>query len=460
MSQLSVELWHQIAVFLPKAGLRALLRTSRLHRSISLRLLYNLTEIFLASPSIGPERYHREEAAKGILQHISRHEEFAHAVVHLRIHAGEGGLPKKAGWQRMIIKALTFLPHLRSFEWICTPDSYNDLSMKVVAALIKSCPDLETFTNISGSHNPICLNGIENLRGLRKLALTFTPGGGLTFAPAFQGLLSSNQTTLRSLSVDGQFHDALGTFSFEHLTHLEILVGFRESLLVPIFLSGDNLRSLALSSGDGDFPAPAFEKHKHALPSLESLRLLRGGCAKYNNLGVALAKFLERHLSLKRFHLRDISQMARPPYWKPVENVLPKMKCMTALGLHFLIPLEGESWDSLDETAMALPRSLRGVRVHGSNAMQFFREPTIRLLPPLQFAHICELSFLEHSPDKARLIAMEIFRDLPSLIIVGSCLWDTLFHVVYDKTRDVVLDAQQVPCVKGDEDFEWLAMDI
>lgn len=159
---LAVELWHAIALELARDDARALLGVSRTFHAVALRILFNLTEIHVGAPSTGPERRAREEVARGILERIPRDAQLAHAVVRLRVHAGDGGLQGKTGWrtiflwafaaspdaapERLLIRALGSLTHLRAFEWICTPNSYNVLPKRIVTVLSESCKDLDSFS--------------------------------------------------------------------------------------------------------------------------------------------------------------------------------------------------------------------------------------------------------------------------------------------------------------------------
>lgn len=96
----AVELWHAIAQELARDDVRTLLGVSRTFRAVALRILFNLTEIHVGSPSTGPTRREREEAAKGILERIPRDPQLAHAIVRLRVHAGDGALQGKSGWRK------------------------------------------------------------------------------------------------------------------------------------------------------------------------------------------------------------------------------------------------------------------------------------------------------------------------------------------------------------------------
>ncbi|KAI6097994.1 hypothetical protein EV401DRAFT_2062093 [Pisolithus croceorrhizus] len=278
----SIEIWTQIALFLPKRDLKSLLLVPHPISRIASQLLFRDIELHL-TPSHEPtgmdlgdsfddssdvdrelDNWHHQRSAD-ILTRILLDPQFAGQVYSLSIYAASHDLSQSLAFR--IGMLLNALPKLSNLNKVCCSGSKNFI-LRVVRCIHKCIPNIQELSLEVADHSVDI--EIPRFKHLTHFSLT-SEGGDPTSIHIF---ISQSRNTIRALSIKNSCWNFLaGAPSLRQLSDFEFDGRLTTEMFLEIISSGCQLDSLKLSGSLECCPSPLFRQHRSALPFLCHLHI-------------------------------------------------------------------------------------------------------------------------------------------------------------------------------------------
>ncbi|EIW76976.1 hypothetical protein CONPUDRAFT_130421, partial [Coniophora puteana RWD-64-598 SS2] len=316
----SVEIWLEIARFLPRRDLKTLLRVPNVLSRIASQLLFSEIDLHFALQAVTEhpdgsstvndvenpveelEAWHFRRSAD-ILARILVDCKFSNQVKSLRVYFPAEQTEPIAFQKRMLINALPKLHNLRKMH--CAGG--REMLQKVTNALYSYHPRLQSISlNITDRNGGIDMPPFKHLVHFSVL----TENGNVHGTEDF---LQQSQETLRALAFGNDTWCFPATaVSVRHLSVLDINAYFPSGSTVfsEILHEGRQLETLSLC-GTMDLhctPSAAFRKYSNALPFLRHFSFkihgLQQGPTADRDLAPAICNFLRDRADLRTFHLK------------------------------------------------------------------------------------------------------------------------------------------------------------
>ncbi|KAI6045286.1 hypothetical protein EDC04DRAFT_2865396 [Pisolithus marmoratus] len=318
----SIEIWMQIALFLPKRDLKSLLLVPHPISRIASQLLFREIDLHL-TPLHEPtgtdldtsfddvsdvdqdlDNWHHQRSAD-ILTRILLDPEFAGQIRSLSIHAASHDLSQSLAFQvGMLLNSLPKLSKLKKLR--CSGS--KDLILRAVRCIHKCIPkiqelSLDYMTTSCRLADPSVDIEIPRFKHLTHFSLT-SEGGDPTSAHLF---ISQSRNTLRALSIQNScWHFLTGALSIRQLSDLEFGGHLTTEMFSEILSNGHQLDSLKLSGSLECSPSPLFRQHRSALPFLRHLHIRIAFLSRDVqdcDLCPSISEFVRHRTQLRTYHL-------------------------------------------------------------------------------------------------------------------------------------------------------------
>ncbi|KAF7288722.1 hypothetical protein HMN09_01378200 [Mycena chlorophos] len=441
---LPVELYAEIAGWLPSKDRHVMLGVSRQLHDVALRLIFQTIRIYFMYGVHGSDMLHTESnryvqetsdfcsnRSWEVLQHIIATPSFARVVRTLSVHAFTDG--PQIYEHRTLSLALKSMHNLHSLYYHGQNPSFEKVAASVPPSLrflcLQSMPDPQLLSHL---HQLQWLQATTPFLYVRdqKLDRIFAECT-YDLGDPHDIVVVLNSNLIRQLSVLATHLPLLPIWLYNNLTVLDICVTDWEIVgMELLFRHAVQLRELSLVG----YIEPSFFPHLPAdpetLPNLTSFRL---SCELWDEEAVAvsiapyLVAFLERRVDLERLYIRlpGISL----PFALILATAIAKLQRLRVLGFHI-------GYEPLHEAAA---HQLAG---HFSTHLQalhlvlpWMSELHVRTWYPLlaKLQRLEDLSFLSlfsSGEDPVPIHPMELATDLPRLRLVG--LQRSLFTIDRD----------------------------
>ncbi|KAI6158558.1 hypothetical protein EDD17DRAFT_1763700 [Pisolithus thermaeus] len=311
----SIEIWTQIALFLPKRDLKSLLLVPHPISRIASRLLFRGIELHL-TPSHEPigmdlgdsfddssdvdrelDNWHHQRSAD-ILTRILLDPQFAGQVHSLSIYAASYDPSQSLAFR--IGMLLNALPKLSNLNKTCCSGSKNFI-LRVVRCIHKCIPNIHELSLEVADHSVDI--EIPRFKHLTHFSLT-SEGGDPTSIHTF---ISQSRNTLRALSIKNSCWNFLaGAPALRQLSDFEFDGHLTTEMFLEILSSGCQLDSLKLSGSLECSPSPLFRQHRSALPFLRHLHIgitSLGRHVQDYDLCPSISEFIRYRTQLRTYHL-------------------------------------------------------------------------------------------------------------------------------------------------------------
>ncbi|EPQ56057.1 hypothetical protein GLOTRDRAFT_111085 [Gloeophyllum trabeum ATCC 11539] len=343
----SVEIWREIALFLPRHDLKTLLLVPHIVSRVASQLLFQKIDLHFvvweddedeSQPEVRLDqqldKWHAQRSAD-ILTRIIIDPGFASLIKTMRIFAPRLSVQQSMAFQTgMLSNALPKMNNLTNFHCTMNPQGLNAV-MRVIES---SRPKLSGLSlKPTNRSTPIIL---PNLKSLRKLAVyDLDENASQTFK-----FIAHNQGTIRELSLKGLF-STLSTeaLAVRHLTQLDFSGTIRADRQVfsEILANGRQLEALRISCILNTAVSAQFRSNKTALPYLKhfAFSIMNISAAVTDtDLFPALSEFLRNRKALVTLHLKAPfkSMQQRLGYDAAVWGVLPSLPSLR--NVHITIP--------------------------------------------------------------------------------------------------------------------------
>ncbi|PCH37042.1 hypothetical protein WOLCODRAFT_140692 [Wolfiporia cocos MD-104 SS10] len=457
------EIWQKIVNELPTRDKRHCLQISRFFRELAIRTLFAKIHVhFGVDPyledyetdddaSLHALRHTRLSMTWDILQRIIHDSAFAAVVTSVVVYSYSQCLGLFE--QRTLCQALVRLHGLQALSWHGDkPGPANEITQ----TLANSCPFLRELAVPLSSSLRLPLPGLKRLRSLQLYRTeSLLEPNHESESLVIREAIRSNQQTLRKLQIQGQDLRHIPPSELGHLTELTIMdiggarLGEIVSSLVHLqFLSVEP--DLFIEGGVFD----AFAKKPSSLPRLRTLKVMGATDAyhRFNGSEIAiLAQFLEKRVSMRRL---DVCIACDWEDLAPLLHVLPGLKDLTVLGMHFRT--DKLTHEIANQLRHFIPRRTNALRLSMSTTNNADRGVVLELLSALT---MLEFVYLRGWPPP-RLTVEEIAKAAQRVKLAG--LNGRFYHIErservhisspWSAHKTYYREAGDFGC----EDWEWL----
>ncbi|KAL4071471.1 hypothetical protein V8B97DRAFT_387911 [Scleroderma yunnanense] len=311
----SVEVWREIALFLPKRDLKSLLLVPHPLSRIASQLLFREIELHLTplyEPSKMDVSFHETDVeyvdhdldswhyqrSADILTRILVDPQFAGQIYSLTVHAASQDALQSLAFQvGMLLNSLSKLPNLRKAH--CSGS--RDLISRVVTCLHRYTPRIQRLS-LELADEVFDIN-IPKFKHLTHFSL-FASGGDSDSVHVF---VEQSRETLRALAIKNiRWHFPADALSIRQLTHLEFSGHLSLDMFSEILSNGDQIESLMLSGSLECSPSSLFHQHRNSLSFLRHFHLNITSLHRQvldRDLCPAISEFLRPRTQLRTYHL-------------------------------------------------------------------------------------------------------------------------------------------------------------
>ncbi|PFH48197.1 hypothetical protein AMATHDRAFT_66092 [Amanita thiersii Skay4041] len=474
--RLSIEIWREIASYLPRRDLRSLLFVPHVISRVASQLLFKELDLYFCgiqssdddaecwSPTLpsnpSTEDIHHAHRSADILTRIITDVSFSGAVRTLRIHGPAhdkyGTLAFQTG---MLTNALPKLINLHNVHISAGSESI----VSILRVLQTSHPRLRGLS-LRSSDGPVDLSYLEfrNLAHFSYCTNDGSPSVALNF-------IAQNKASLRTLSLlNDHWIFPSNALSIRHLTHINFLGYFpvNSHALVDILTHGRQLEALTLSCRlDSSTSSQFFRSMPKALPFLRHFGFtVHGVCKRIRDTDLfpAIAEFLRGRLQLRTLTLIVTyeSDQQSTGFSAAIWGVLPSLVNLTTLKITYPSDL------APGLAAWLIPRSIKALNLtleHGGTSSAL-RDP-IPFLDHLRPGVPSELRYIGLSQFPIRNVALIVEHGFPMVRVVGVAnnYWTVKKHkkdVTTASHEGVLLEMEQWPrrrvAYHAAEWLEWL----
>lgn len=311
----SIEVWTQIALFLPKRDLKSLLLVPHPVSRIASQLLFREIDLHL-TPLHEPtgidsgvsfddasdvdrdlDNWHHQRSAD-ILTRILVDPQFAGQIRTLGIHAASHDLSQSLAFQvGMLLNALPKLSNLRKVH--CSGS--KNLILRAVRCMHKCIPKIQELSLELA--DPSVDIDIPRFKHLTHFSLT-SEGGDPTTTHIF---IAQSRDTLRALAIQNScWHFPADALSLRQLSNLEFGGHLTTEMFSEILSNGYQLDSLKLSGSLECSPSPLFRQHRSALPFLRHIHIRITSLNRHvqdRDLCPSISEFVRHRTQLRTYHL-------------------------------------------------------------------------------------------------------------------------------------------------------------
>ncbi|KIJ12313.1 hypothetical protein PAXINDRAFT_171259 [Paxillus involutus ATCC 200175] len=313
----SVEVWREIALFLPKRDLKSLLLVPNALSRIASQLLFREIDLHLTAAVEPGKVEHRPRIAHGecidqgvdawhyqrsadILTRILVDAHFATQVKSLSVYAASYDTMQPLAFQvGMLMNALPKLSNLRKVH--CSGS--KDLITRMLRNVHSHNPRLQNLSIVVADLS----NDIEIPVFKHLTHFSMTSEGGCSGST--HAYLAQCRDSLRSLSINNpRWRFPAEAMSVRHLTQLEFNGCFStdSQAFSEILTNGHQLESLMLSGALECTPSSLFLQHRSSLPFLRHFSLTITSLHRHitdRELCPAISEFLRERTHLVTYHL-------------------------------------------------------------------------------------------------------------------------------------------------------------
>ncbi|TFK48125.1 hypothetical protein OE88DRAFT_545076 [Heliocybe sulcata] len=455
----SVEIWREIALFLPRHDLKTLLLVPHIVSRVASQLLFQKIDLHFvvweddedeSQPEVRLDqqldKWHAQRSAD-ILTRIIVDPGFAALVKTLRIFAPRLSVQQSMAFQTgMLANALPKMINLSNFHCTMNPQGLNSV-LRVIESARSKIEGLSLKPT-----NRSCPISLPNLKSLRKLAVyDLDENASQTFS-----FIAHNQGTIRELSLKGLF-STLSTeaLAVRHLTQLDFSGTIRadRQVFAEILANGRQLETLRISCILNCGPSAQFRAHRTALPYLKhfafTIMNISASVADAD-LFPAISEFLRHRPHLQTLHLKAPfkSMQNRLGYDAAVWGVLPSLAALR--NLHITIP--GDVAPGL--ATWLVPRTVRALSLDGELPELAEMPSFISQLRPGVPPSIRLIAFPQYAvPDVALLV--ELGFPMVRVVRLGDDYWTVVRHSD-GKVRELEKWPSRRARYSAHEWLEWL----
>ncbi|KAF9228267.1 hypothetical protein BS17DRAFT_745588 [Gyrodon lividus] len=421
----SVEVWREIALFLPKRDLKSLLLVPNALSRIASQLLFREIDLHLTAavePVEGRSRithgesidqdidaWHYQRSAD-ILTRILVDPHFAGQVRSLSVYAASDDTLQPLAFQvGMLMNALPKLSNLRKVH--CSGN--KDLITRMLQTVYLHNPRLQRLSIVVADRSVDI--EIPIFKHLTHFSMT-SEGGCSTSAHAH---LAQSRDSLRYLSINNpRWCFPAGAMSVRHLTQLEFSGYFSTDTQAfsEILANGHQLESLMLSGALECTPSSLFREHRTSLPFLRHFSLTITSVHRHitdRELCPSISEFLRERIHLRTYHLLvPPTDHRRIGFDASAWGVLPAFANLCSLSITYPRDL------SPALAGWLIPRTVRALTLDLSptnpeDFMSFMNPLRVGMPPMLRYLGITNISIrsvlnvVEHGLSNVRVVRVD-----------------------------------------------------
>ncbi|KAF8637727.1 hypothetical protein AX17_002615 [Amanita inopinata Kibby_2008] len=474
--RLSIEIWREIASYLPRKDLKSLLFVPHVISRVASQRLFRELDLYFcgisdseddvdtwghpSSPPISKDEDVRHaHRSADILTHIIVDNAFAGAVRTLKIYTPtrdkDGTMAFQTG---MLTNALPRLINLRNVHISAGSESI----IPILRVLQTSSPRLKGLS-LRSSNGPADLSFLD-FRHLAHFSYS-TENGNPT---SIFNFIAQNRTSLRTLSLENHsWTFPSSALSIRNLTHIDFFghLPMNSQALADILSHGRQLELLTLDCGlDCASCSQVFRSMPRVLPFLRYFGFTVHGVSRRmrdSDLFPAVAEFLRG-----RQHLRTLSLVVYDADVQPavgfdaaVWGVLPSLTSLRTLKISYPSDL------APGLAAWLIPRSVKALTLNPSytNTTSTSPRDPIPFLDQLRPGVPSDLRYIGLSQFPVRNVALIVEHGFPMVrvVSVGNNFWTVQKGKKRDGSHEgVALEMEQWPrrrvAYHAAEWLEWL----
>ncbi|KAF9237964.1 hypothetical protein BU15DRAFT_88538 [Melanogaster broomeanus] len=450
----SVEVWREIAFYLPKRDLKSLLLVPNVLSRIASQLLFREIDLHLTAAVEDPSRvacgesidqdldaWHYQRSAD-ILTRILVDPHFAGQVKSLSVYAASYDTLQPLAFQvGMLMNTLPKLLNLRTVH--CSGN--KELITRMLHAVHSHNPRLQRLSIVVADRSVDI--EIPIFKHLSHFSMT-SEGGCSTSTHAF---LAKSRDSLRSLSISNpRWRFPVEAMTVRHLTQIEFNGYFSTDTQAfsEILANGHQLESLMLSGALECTPSSMFRQHRTSLPFLRHFSLTITSLHRHvtdRELCPAISEFLRERTHLRSYHLFvPPTDYRRIGFDASAWGVLPALANLRSLSITYPKDL------SPALAGWLIPRSVRALSLDLSHTttedfMSFMNQLRTGIPPMLRYIGITNI------PIRSALNVVE--QGFPNVRVVSTDggVWTVT------RTEDGSLEVDQWPYRRAKyHAAEWL----